>query len=256
MIKSTSLLRKLANYYPQRIAKRHRDYVGTMVGPIPNTINSIVICLDLDETILPEILELNPDLIITHHPFFFGSKSYILKHDVHKSYVYNELKKAKIGVISFHTNFDEGKYGMNDALAELLSLENVYAPIDEPMMRIGYLKNSMSLNDFVIFAKKSLNIEYGLLTSNGSSTIKKVGIVGGGGSYLYKVAQNEKCDIYISGDVPHHTRRDIIIDKYNYLDVPHEVERIFMPQMKKILESIDSTLNIKIIDHEKAPKVI
>jgi hypothetical protein len=38
--------------------------------------------------------------------------------------------------------------------------------------------------------------------------------------------------------------------------VPHEVEKIFMPQMKKILLEIDPTLNVLMVDHEEMPKVI
>ena len=42
----------------------------------------------------------------------------------------------------------------------------------------------------------------------------------------------------------------------NYLDLPHEIEKIFMPQMKKLLLEMDDSLEIIIVDHEKLPKVI
>ena len=67
---------------------------------------------------------------------------------------------------------------------------------------------------------------------------------------------NEGYDIYISGDTPHHIRRDVISYKYNYLDVSHEVERIFMSQMKKILLEIDPSLDVVIINHEELPELI
>ena len=63
-------------------------------------------------------------------------------------------------------------------------------------------------------------------------------------------------DIYISGDAPHHIRRSVIQHKFNYLDLPHEIEKIFMPRMKEILLEYDPTLNIIIVDHECLPKVI
>ena len=86
--------------------------------------------------------------------------------------------------------------------------------------------------------------------------IKKVGIVGGAGSRAWNIARDEGCDIFISGDVPHHIRRSIVNEHFNYLDLPHEIERIFMPQMKKILLSLDPTLEILMVDHEERPKVI
>ena len=64
------------------------------------------------------------------------------------------------------------------------------------------------------------------------------------------------CDIYISGDAPHYLRRDVINDKFNYLDVPHEVERVFIYHMESILKSIDNDLEILCIDHEIEPDII
>ena len=62
--------------------------------------------------------------------------------------------------------------------------------------------------------------------------------------------------LFISGDAPHHVRRDIILHKYNYLDLPHEIERIFVAQMSKILKEINGDLNIIAINHEETPEVI
>ena len=70
------------------------------------------------------------------------------------------------------------------------------------------------------------------------------------------LARDEGCDIFISGDAPHYVRREIVNAKYNYLDMPHEIEKVFMPAMKEILLNIDPTLEIMTVDHEKLPKVI
>ena len=251
-----SLLIKLSKSFPKKIAKKNHDFVGLMVGPLKKETNKILLCLDFDEQILAKTIEINPDLIITHHPFFFGSKSKILKYDEKKKYLNDELIKHHIALYSMHTNFDEGKGGMNDALAESLNLENVYAPEGEPMMRIGYLKDPMNIDAFVKSSKDRLNVDYALLVKAGTDTIQKVGIVGGGGSRDFPVAIAEGCDIYISGDAPHHVRRDIIANKFNYLDVPHEVERIFMSTLKAIIKKMDPNIEIYILDHEEMPKVI
>ncbi|MBR2505538.1 MAG: Nif3-like dinuclear metal center hexameric protein [Bacilli bacterium] len=81
-------------------------------------------------------------------------------------------------------------------------------------------------------------------------------MVGGGGSRGWRLAKEENADIYISGDAPHHVRRDIINNKFNYLDLPHEIEKIFMPTLGKILIDLDNELEIIMINHEKEPKVI
>ena len=250
------LLRQLAKRFPKRYAKMNHDYVGLMTGKLPAEVHKIILCLDFDWEVLPLIKENVPDLIITHHPFIYGTKYQVFKFDKRKEELCNEIDALGVPVYSMHTNFDTGKDGMNDALAEALELTNIYAPEKEIMMRIGDLKEAMPVEEFAKFAKAKFNVDYGLLIDEGKPIVKKVGIIGGGGSRDWPVARDEGCDIYISGDVSHHIRRDIVNEKFNYLDLPHEIERIFIPQMKKILLSIDPTLEILMVDHEELPKVI
>ncbi len=250
------IVRYLSKRFPKSIAKANHDFVGKMVGNLPKEVKKIYLCLDFDETIYEDMNKFHPDLIITHHPFIYGCKSRVFKFDKHKEETYNRLLEDGYCLYSYHTNFDTGKDGMNDALANRLGLKNIYAPETMPMMRIGELDKKMDVEEFAKFAKEALDVEFAKLINEGNKKISKVAIIGGGGSGYYYVAQKEGADIYISGDVPHHIRREIVIDKFNYLDMPHEIEKIFMPQMKKLLLELDPSLDIKIIDHEKLPKVI
>ncbi|MBR0294989.1 MAG: Nif3-like dinuclear metal center hexameric protein [Bacilli bacterium] len=255
-MKTKVLLAKLAKRFPKKYAKMNHDFVGLMAGKLPEEVHKILLCLDFDEEVFPLALEYKPDLILTHHPFIFGPKSKVLKSDTVKAALYEKVLDNNLVIYSMHTNFDTGKGGMNDALSEALGLKDVYAPEDEIMMRIGYLEKEMEVEEFARYAKKRLNVDYGLLIAKGNKMIKKVGIIGGGGSRDFIVARNEGADIYISGDVPHHVRRGVVTLGYNYLDLPHEIEKIFMPQMKKLLLEMDDTLDIYIVDHEELPKVI
>ena len=251
------LLLKLAKRYPKRYAKFYHDHVGLMTGKLPEEVHNILLCLDFDQEVLPLVKENKPDLIITHHPFIYGTKAKVFKREPSKKELCDEVDALGIPVYSMHTNFDSGKDGMNDALAELLGLEDVYCPEDKDFcMRIGELPKAMEVREFAEFAKAKLDVDYALLIDEGQPTVKKVGIIGGGGSRDWISAKEEGCDIYISGDVSHHVRRDMVNAHFNYLDVPHEVEKVFMPQMKKILLEIDPTLNILMVDHEEMPTVI
>ena len=255
-MKTKALLSKLSKRFPKRLADVWGDYVGLMVAKLPSEVNRIVLCLDFDRFIYKEAKAFKPDLIITHHPFIYGPKKEVLKNDESKRDLYEKLEKDNLPVYSMHTNFDDGIGGMNDALSFALGLEDIYTPNGCSSMRIGYLPNKMDIEKFSEYAKTRLNISYGLLTKGNDKPIKKVGIVGGGGSYFYKTAIEEGCDIYISGDASHHVRREILIEEFNYLDLPHEIEKIFMPKMYEILKGIDPKLDILIIDHEKEPQVI
>ena len=256
MIKTTSLLAKLSKKYPKRLAKKNHDYVGLMSGKLPKNISKILLCLDFDQSILDQALTFKPDLIISHHPLVYGTRSKVFKRDQAKKEFVLYLDSINLPVYSFHTNFDEGEMGMNDALAEKLGLKNVKPLTKSGMARGGKLEYPMQIEEFARFATTALNAKYGLLTANGGQTINKVALIGGGGSRSWSIAKEEGYDIYISGDAPHHVRRDIILNNYNYLDLPHEIEAIFIDQMEKILLEIDPTLEIKKINHEEQPKVI
>lgn len=255
-MKTKIMLNKLAKRFPKWIAKVNHDHVGLMTGTLPEEVHKILLCLDMDWELLPQVKEIKPDMVISHHPFIFGTKYQVFKRDLRKKELSDIMDGMNIPVYSFHTNFDTGRGGMNDALAEALGLENIYAPEKNPMMRIGELKEAMNVEEFAKFAKQQFNVEYGLLVDYGVKKVKKVGIIGGGGSRSWTLAKLENCDIYISGDAPHYVRRDVVNDEYNYLDFPHEIEKIFMPTMKKILLEMDPTLEIICVDHEKLPKVI
>ncbi len=256
MVEMNIILRKLAKSFPKRYAKMNHDHVGLMTGKRPEKIKKVFLSLDLDWEVLPLVKEFKPDVIITHHPFIYGTRARVLKYDESKRLLVEEIDRLGIPVYSYHTNFDTGVGGMNDTLAKALGLINVYAPEKDPMMRIGELEEVKQAEEFAKFAKTVFHVDYALLINCGSKNIKKVGIIGGGGSRGWRLAKEEGCDIFISGDAPHHVRRDVVNAKYNYLDMPHEIEKAFMPRMKEILLEIDPSLEIKTVDHEKLPKVI
>lgn len=251
-----SLLNKLGKRFPKKYAKMNHDFVGLMTGKLPEEIRKIVLCLDCDWEIFDKIKEEKPDLVLTHHPLVYGLRSRVFKRDPSKKELCDALDAINVPVYSMHTNFDTGLGGMNDALAEALHLKNVKVIEDNIMMRGGELESSMSAEEFAKMANKAFGVQYSLLTNKGKKEIKNVAIIGGGGSGNWPIAKNNGYDIYVSGDAPHHIRRDIVNAKYNYLDMPHEIEKIFMPTMKKLIHELDESIEIVVINHEVEPTVI
>jgi putative NIF3 family GTP cyclohydrolase 1 type 2 len=166
------------------------------------------------------------------------------------------MEKLGTPIYSYHTNFDAGSPGMNDALAKELGLVGIRPLIEAPMARGGDLPSPMEVRKFADYAKRKLGVSYGLLVPAGKEMVSSVAIVGGGGWSFNQVAQKEGYDIFVSGDIPHHGRREITLRHYDYLDLPHEIERIFMKQMTKTLLNIDLSLTIISVDHEKIPELI
>jgi GTP cyclohydrolase I len=254
-METKALLRKLAVYYPQRLRESY-DYGGLMVGKLPSEVHSIFLCLDFDDEIYPLALKAKPDIIVTHHPFFFGTRYRVLKEDPIKAALYAKMLDSKMVLLSYHTNFDAGTPGMNDELAEKLNLQDIKPLATAPMARGGKLAKPMEVHAFARYAKERLGVDYGLLIAAGKSEISSVALIGGGGWMENVNAQAEGYDIYLSGDCPHHGRREIVLRHYNYLDLPHEIEKAFMSRMTKTLLNIDQSFQITSVDHEKLPEVI
>ena len=231
------------------------DNSGLMCGRAAKEVKSILLSVDATDEVVEEAVLTGADLLLTHHPLIFPSVSHITEED-HVGRKLLKLIASDVACYSMHTNFDAGKDGMNDALANALHLEDIKRLETAPMARGGRLPKKMEIHEFAKYVNKCLGLEYSHLIHAGKDEIETAAIIGGGGSREFINAMLEGYDIYISGDIPHHARRDVISNHYNFLDVCHEVERIFMPQMKKILLEIDPTLNVEIIDHEELPELI
>ena len=256
-METIKLLRTLAKRFPKSIKSRG-DRIGLMTGKLPSKVNFILLCLDFDDTVLDIVKKMDkkPDMILTHHPFIYGPRGRVLKHDEYKARTVEAIDKLGIPVYSMHTNFDTGRDGMNDALAEALGLLDIKPLEKAPMARGGKLPHKMEIHDFARLANERFHVSYSELVHAGKDEIERVAVVGGAGSRYFEVAMDEGYDIFISGDAPHHVRRDMITRKFNYLNMFHEIEKIFIPQMKKILNEIDSSIKVETIDHEEIPELI
>ena len=96
------------------------DNTGILVGNSEDEVKKALVALDCNIDIIEIAKKENCNLIITHHPVIFDG----LKSVTENTVVYN-LIKNNISVISMHTNMDMGKNGVNDALCNVLELENV-----------------------------------------------------------------------------------------------------------------------------------
>lgn len=258
-MKTKSLISKISKKYPKKLAEVY-DYPGLQVSSFKEETNCVLLCLDFDTDVLNYILENNLenkiDLIITHHPFIFGKKSKVFEEDEIKEYLYSKLEELKLPIFSLHTNFDNADDGMNDLLASKLELQNIRKLCSEKAARGGDLPHKMTPQEFSKYAIEKLGVDYGLLLDYGTKEINNVAIVGGSGWRAYKSAQLESYDAFISSDIPHHTRRDIVARKFNYLDIPHEVEQAFIDHFKKMLLSFDSNMEIICVFQEQMPEAI
>jgi len=100
------------------------DNSGLQVGDISQKAKGILLCLDITEEVIDEALELDCNLIISHHPLLFKP----LKTLTGKTYIERCVIKAckhDLVIYAAHTNLDNAWNGVNFRLAEKIGLQNV-----------------------------------------------------------------------------------------------------------------------------------
>ena len=246
-MKLSSLIRKIANYSPLN-SQESWDFSGYQTGckNSDNDVKRVFLALDFTEECLDSAKKFKPDLILTHHPFFFGPKNEIILSDPKKQKLENDIySNLKCPLYSYHTCFDNAPYGMNYTLLKELGFINIHKD-DLSFVWLAELQSPLQYDELVRKIRDYTSYSYLLGMKNSNKLIKKVAFVAGSGSSEFKRAIDLHVDCFITGDCPHHRRLDMRRYCLNYIDVPHEIEEIgFLLGMDKILKMIDQNIIVK-----------
>lgn len=98
------------------------DNNGLQVGSESNVVKNVLVSLDVLEVTVDEAIEKNIDLIVAHHPLLFkGLKE--IDFETPKGRTIKKLIENNISVYAAHTNLDIASGGVNDLLADKLSIK-------------------------------------------------------------------------------------------------------------------------------------
>lgn len=229
----------LLNKYPLELASSFDiGKVGLQFGSMSKEVKKVMICLDGTSEVINEAIENNVDLLICHHPFLFSP---ILNLDYNSPLGKKMVKvfKSELNIFAMHTNFDSALNGMNDYLASLLGLENVYSipeiPTSESFMRIGEIEKC-SLAEFAYFVKETFNEECVRVVGDLDKNVKKVAIIGGSGASFVVAAKKLGCDCIVTGEVKQNNAIDALEYNMGIIEVSHSVEAFFKEYIKNMLE--------------------
>jgi dinuclear metal center YbgI/SA1388 family protein len=92
--------------------------------------------------------------------------------------------------------------------------------------RMGTLPQPMTLQHFSEKIKQALNISSIRIVGNAERLISKVAVLGGSGKSLIKHAINAGVDVYVTGDIDHHTAHDALAANLALIDPGHHMEHI------------------------------
>ena len=195
MITPKELEKIVETVAPHELAEEW-DNVGLLVDA-GNPAERILFALDATAEAIGEAEETGCGIIVTHHPLIFHP----LKRVSDGSAVAMAMRKG-ISVLSAHTNFDSADGGINDVLADRLSLQEI-VPVST-MGRSGNLADGpMMLKEFAAFVKERLGVD-GLLVADAGRPVHRVMVLGGSGGDFAAAALEAGCDTLLTGEAAHH----------------------------------------------------
>ncbi len=128
---STAMLRDVVSLLHRRYDPRTADSwdrVGLVCGDPDEPVEQVMFAVDPVAVVVDEAIADGVQLLVTHHPLFLSGVHGIPADDA-KGRIVHRLVRAGIGLLAAHTNADNARPGVSDAIASALGLGDV-APLE------------------------------------------------------------------------------------------------------------------------------
>lgn len=215
----------LDRHYPPETAENW-DSVGLICGDPTATVKRVLFALDPTIEVIHEAIDVQADLVVTHHPLFLTGVHGVAR-DTLGGRVVHEAISHGIALFNVHTNADHANPGVSDALAATLGLVECapLQPGDTPFTgagRIGRLPKTQTLAEFAQHVADSLPKTAGGIRVAGDpdKRIDMVAVCGGSGDFLLPIAAT-LADVYVTSDLKHHRVLDHPRDECALIDASH-----------------------------------
>lgn len=230
--KLEDLIKLLDHWYPPSLAEEG-DPIGLHFGDPQQTIQKVLVALDMRPQTVEEAKKRQADTLLVHHPPIYRP---IKRFDYNDPQInmYRQAIQLNLNVFAMHTNYDFAMGGMNDCLAQALSLQNIHDlhSFEESQSvpgRIGLLPNPLNRPDLIDYLKTHLQCSHlTLIEKSPKELYHKVAVIGGAGASMMKTIDNAQPDIFITGDIDYHAGHDLYERSYLTIDAGHYIEHLFI----------------------------
>lgn len=218
------------------------DNVGLLVGSHEKEVKKVYIALDATDEAIQEAVTAGADLLLTHHPLIFRGMKRITDEDFIGRRVIAMIQ-ADISYYAMHTNFDV--MGMADLAAEKMGMQHnaplevtcVEEGVPQGIGRVGNLKETVSLAACCEQVKNAFALEHVKVFGDLTRQVKRAAICPGAGKSDVEQALKAEADVYITGDIDHHTGIDANACGLAIIDAGHYgIEHIFIQYMQRYLK--------------------
>ena len=215
------------------------DNPGLLAGRSDKEVKKIYIALDATDQVVDAAIKAGADMLLTHHPLIFKA----IKKVNDQNFITRRLVKliqADISYYAMHTNYDTR--GM-DLTARLLNLQECTVLEEvkdgEGIGRVGVLPEEMTLRECAELVKRAYDIPNVKIFGNLDQKVHLAALCPGAGKSTMHNALQFGCDVYITGDIDHHTGIDAVDQGLCIIDAGHYgMEHVFMEDVKAYLEKV------------------
>lgn len=212
-----ALIGYLEKYAPLKLAEDW-DNVGLLIGDRRATVSRVMTCLTITPEVVEEAVAGKIEVIVSHHPLPFRPLKKI-NSDSYTGQMVLQLIQNQIAVYSPHTAFDSCSRGINQMIAEKLSLDDIQVLQDIPDVngtltaedqvcgvgRMGTLPQTLTGRD--LCGQLRDHFDLGVIKFSGDLErgVTKVGIACGSAGQFHSQASRLGCDAFITGETNFHT---------------------------------------------------
>ena len=206
------ILMTLDDIAPLRTAESW-DNVGLLVGDRARDISRVLCCLTVTDATLDEAIEIQAELVVTHHPIPFKPMNRITTDSTTGKILLRAIEH-RIAIYSPHTAWDNSEYGINAQIAKRLGLQNVgplipfsselRAPHGTGTGRCGTTSAGTTIGSLQSVLSGAIPHCQFRHTHSIQREVRKVGIVCGSGGSLLNLAIQSGCDAMLTGEATYH----------------------------------------------------
>ena len=240
MMECKEIMRRLEGLIPPACASDW-DNVGLLVGDPKKKVDKILVALDASDQVLDQAEAVGADMLLTHHPLIFSPVKNVREDDF-IGWRIRRMIRMDLSYYAMHTNYDI--LGMADLSAGYLELSDTKVLCatgekdGEPIGfgRVGNLPCEMTLKEYALLVKKNLKLSDVKVYGNLEQTVKTAAVCTGSGKSMIQDVLAAGADVYVTGDIDHHTGIDTVAQGLAIIDAGHYgTEYIFMEDMKERL---------------------
>ena len=191
------------------------DNPGLLVGDEDAQVERVYLALDATDGVIARAKDAGAQLILTHHPLIFSGIKNVTESTFTGRRI-RELIRSGISCYAMHTNFDVCVMGKLAAGKLGLQQPRVLEPCG---------------------ADGDSGISHVKVFGDAGAKVKRAAICPGSGRSTLKYALAQQADVYITGDIDHHTGIDAVAAGMAVIDAGHYgIEHIYTAYMKAFLE--------------------